>query len=160
MDNENVYIVQNGDTLYEIAERFGTTVQTLARYNGIPDPDVISVGEIIRLPDGAGENSVRIHIIQKGDTLYSLAKKYGTTVDELATINGIRNPDIIVEGRVLALPSPGLDTGSIKTYTVRSGDTLWSISRKFGTTVVDLINMNRISDPDMIYPGQVLRVRM
>ena len=153
MDN-NIYIVASGDTLYEIAKMFGTTADILAAYNGIADPDVLTVGQIIRLPDSADTDCVRIHIIKSGDTLSALARKYGTTVEALAKANDIADPDKIKAGQVLRLPGDA----RVRCHKVEKGDTLWDIAQKHGTTVTDLINENRLSRPGMLRPGQVLRL--
>ena len=145
----DIYIAEQGDTLYDIARRFGTDVITLARYNGIADPDHIQVGQIIRIPDEIMPDRVKIHIIRNGDTLYSLAKKYNTTVGKLASLNGIQDPDVIEAGAVLRLP----DGSAAGYHTVMPGDSLWKIAEKHGTTVAALINKNRLCDPSDIRPG-------
>ncbi len=148
----DIYIAEQGDTLYDIARRFGTDVITLARYNGIADPDHIQVGQIIRIPDEIMPDRVKIHIIRNGDTLYSLAKKYNTTVGKLASLNGIQDPDVIEAGAVLRLP----DGSAAGYHTVMPGDSLWKIAEKHGTTVAALINKNRLCDPSDIRPGMKL----
>lgn len=153
MDN-NIYIVESGDTLFQIAKMFGTAVDVLAAYNGIADPDVLTVGQIIRLPDGADTDCVRIHIVKSGDTLGALANKYGTTQKALAEANGITDPDKIDAGSVLRLPS-GAKSRCVR---VEKGDTLWDIARRHNTTVTALINENRLARPGMLRPGQVLRL--
>ena len=118
----DTYTVMAGDTLSGIAAKFGTTYQELAAINGIADPNVIHVGQIIKLKGDAastpqGENT---YTVQAGDTLSGIASKYGTTYQELAALNGISDPNIIHVGQVLKV------TGSAggRTYTVQSGDTL------------------------------------
>lgn len=96
------------------------------------------------------------YTVRSGDTLSGIAAKYGTTYQELARINGIRNPDSIQAGQVLkvkggAAPAP--------TYTVRGGDSLSAIATAHGTTYTELARINGISNPDLIQPGQVLRLR-
>lgn len=158
MEN-SIYIVKPGDSLWSIAQRFGTDVNTLARFNGIADPEMIMPETVLRIPTEPCNDSIRIHIVQKGDTLFDLAKQYGTTVEALAAANGIENPDILDIDQILRIPEGDEDIGSLTSYTVRPGDTLWKISQMTGVTVPQLININRISDPDSIYPGQVLRIR-
>lgn len=98
--------------------------------------------------------AAKTHTVQSGETLSGIAAKYGTTYQSLATINGIDNPNLIYAGQVLKL------TGSAesKTYTVKSGDTLSGIASKYGTTYQRLAQINGISNPNVIYPGQVLKI--
>lgn len=151
------YTIQSGDTLLGIARMFGTDVNTLARLNGIPNPDLIEVGRVIRVP--ADTLSDRVYIVQSGDTLFDIANMHGTTVETLADLNGIVDPGYIEAGQVIRLPSENFSNMDITSYTVRSGDTLWKISRRFGVRLVDLINLNQLTNPDLIYPGQILVIR-
>ncbi len=151
------YTIQSGDTLLGIARMYGTDVNTLVRLNGILDPDTIEVGRVIRVP--ADMLSDRIYIVQSGDTLLDIAEMHGTTVETLADLNGIVDPDYLEAGQVIRLPSENFSNEDITSYTVRSGDRLWQISQKFGVRLVDLINLNRLTNPDLIYPGQILVLR-
>ena len=151
------YTIQCGDTLLGIARMYGTDVNTLVRLNGILDPDTIEVGRVIRVP--ADMMSDRIYIVQSGDTLLDIAEMHGTTVETLADLNGIVDPDYLEAGQVIRLPSENFSNEDITSYTVRSGDRLWQISQKFGVRLVDLINLNRLTNPDLIYPGQILVLR-
>ena len=74
----------------------------------------------------------------------------------MASLNHIANPDLIYPGQVLNLPRGAAPSAG--TYTVRQGDTLWGIARRYNTTVSALASLNRIANPDLIYPGQVLRL--
>lgn len=96
------------------------------------------------------------YIVKSGDTLSGIAKKFGTTVNQLVTWNGIKNPNIIKVGQVIKL------TGTVQQtqyYTVKSGDTLSGIAKKNGTTVKQLQAWNDIKNPNKIYVGQKLRVK-
>lgn len=94
------YVIQSGDTLSGIAQRFGTTVSALADLNGISDPDKIYAGNTIRVPENgsSGSSGPVYYTIRPGDTLSGIALKYGTTVSALADLNGISNPDKIYAG--------------------------------------------------------------
>lgn len=149
------YTVQKGDTLYNIAKMWGTTAEKLAELNGIKNPDRLEVGRVIKLPYDGGDD---IYIVKKGDNLFDIARMYNTTPEALADFNGITNPDSLEPGQILRIPGKDYMTALDK-YTVRSGDSLWKIAQRFGTTVVDLINLNKLINPDLIYPGQVLILR-
>ncbi len=90
--------------------------------------------------------------VQGGDTLWSISKRFGTTVDRLAALNHISNPNIIYRGQILEIP----DIPGAIIYQVKSGDTLWAIADRFGTSVSDLVFTNAIANPNLIYVGQVL----
>ena len=94
------YVIQPGDTLSGIAQRFDTTVGTLAELNGISDPDKIYAGNTLRVPENnsAGSSGPVYYTIRPGDTLSGIAAKYGTTVSALARLNGISDPDRIYAG--------------------------------------------------------------
>ena len=96
------------------------------------------------------------YTVRRGDTLWGIARRYSTTVSALASLNHIANPDLIYPGQVLNLPRGAAPSAG--TYTVRQGDTLWGIARRYNTTVSALASLNRIANPDLIYPGQVLRL--
>ena len=93
------YVIQPGDTLSGIAQKYGTTVSALTQLNGISDPDKIYAGNTIRVPENRGaEGGSQYYTIRSGDTLSGIAQKYGTTVSALTRLNGISDPDKIYAG--------------------------------------------------------------
>ena len=106
-------------------------------------------------PAPAPAPASRTDTVKSGDTLSEIAAKYGTTYQHLADINGISNPNVIYAGQVLKID--GAATAA-KTYTVKSGDTLSGIAAKYGTTYQHLAQINGIGNPDLIHPGQVLKI--
>lgn len=102
----------------------------------------------------------RIHVVQPGETMYSIARQYGVTVQQISAANGIVNPALIYVGQQLVIPGTGSPppSGSTTTYTVASGDTLYSIARRFNTDVNTLIQLNGLTNPNVLYVGQVLLV--
>ena len=154
------YTVQSGDTLSEIAARYGTTVNELMSLNGISNPNLIYPGEVLRIR-GNVSGSVATYTVQSGDTLSEIAARYGTTVNRLVSLNGISNLDLIYPGEVLRIRGRmiGSSSSSLTIYKVQSGDTLSEIAARYGTTVNELVNLNEISNPNLIYPGEVLRIR-
>lgn len=122
------YTVRSGDTLSEIAAAWGVSVDDLAAYNGIKNPNVINVGQVIKKPGSASSDT---YTVKKGDTLSEIAAAYGTTVDALVSLNGISNPDVINVGQVLKVtgtasttpdPSPVTSGDYVvgREYTLRS----------------------------------------
>lgn len=96
------------------------------------------------------------YVIQPGDTLSGIALRYGTTTAELARLNGITDPDKIYAGNTLRVPESG---GNAQYYTILPGDTLSGIAQKFETTASALAALNGISNPNLIYAGNTIRIR-
>ena len=108
--SETIYIVKTGDTLSGIASRYGTTYQVLASYNGISNPNLIGVGQAIKIPNGTMSHitntSSRTYIVKSGDTLSGIASKYGTTWQKIYNDNKSvigSNPNLIKPGQVLTI---------------------------------------------------------
>ena len=91
-----------------------------------------------------------IYTVKVGDTLSAIASRYGSNINNIATLQPIKNKDKISVGQTLYIPITS------RTYTVKPGDTLSGIATKFGTTTINLKNKNGISNADKIYAGQVL----
>ena len=95
-------------------------------------------------------------MVQPGDTLSGIAARYGTTYQTLAALNGITNPNLIYAGQTIRIPEDGSSTA--RYYTIQPGDTLSGIAQKFGTTVSELQRLNGISNPNLIYAGNTIRI--
>lgn len=148
------YTVQPGDTLSGIAAKFGTTYQTLSAINGIGDPNQIWPGQVLKVTGTASQEST--YYVQAGDTLSSIASKFGTTVANLVSINHISNPNVIYIGQKIYVGEAS--QGQSNAYTVQSGDTLSAIASKFGTTWQALAQKNGLADPNVIFVGQTLTI--
>jgi LysM repeat protein len=169
----NVYKVKLGDTLGSIAKQFGVTADAIIRSNSLANPDVLMVGQELKIPrqeaastqGGSGQTTEGAYVVAKGDTLSLIAKRFGISLAELQKLNGITNPDQIAVGQKLRVPAATSGGGSAtstagqgKTYVVQQGDTLFKIALRFGVTVAALQSANNISDPNKVYPGQVLKM--
>lgn len=148
------YTVQSGDTLSGIAAKFGTTYQNLAAINGIGDPNQIWPGQVLKVTGTASQEST--YYVQAGDTLSSIAAKFGTTVSNLVSINHIGNPNVIYVGQKIYVGEAS--QGQSNAYTIQSGDTLSAIASKFGTTWQALAQKNGLANPNVIYVGQTLTI--
>jgi LysM repeat protein len=173
------YTVQRGDSLGTIAEKFGVTTKAILAVNPtITNPDVLTVGQDIKLPagpsvsapaasgetaSGSSSSAGQTYVVQRGDILSAIAKRYGVTLAALQKANNITNPDKIVVGQKLVIPAggaaaPAASSGQARNYTVQRGDTMSSIAVKFGVTVKALQAANNITNPDKITVGQVLKI--
>ncbi|MFI3326978.1 MAG: GH25 family lysozyme [Clostridia bacterium] len=101
-------------------------------------------------------SSTNTYTVKAGDTLWKIALKYDTTVSTLVELNNISNPYLIYPNEVIIVSTTDTESNTTDTYTVKSGDTLWSIALKYDTTVSVLVELNNISNPDFIYPNEVL----
>lgn len=99
------------------------------------------------------------YVVKSGDTLSGIASKYGTTYQALAAYNGISNPNLIHPGQIIKIPGANNSGSSEEYYTVVSGDNLTRIANRYGTTVNQLVAWNGIKNPNLIHPGQRLRVK-
>jgi len=154
----STYTVRSGDTLGSIAARYGTTAASLASLNGISNPNLIFAGQVLAL-SGSSRSSVSSgtsYAVRSGDTLSGIAAKYGTTTANLVSINGISNPNFLSVGQVIKVSGSAVSYSATRSYTVRSGDTLGSISSRLGVTVNGLANANNIRNTNLIFTGQVL----
>ena len=171
------HVVQAGETLYSIATRYGVTVEAIMAANDLANANFIYVGQRLVIPGGSdgpahddGWGQGGRHVVKAGETLTSIALRYGTTVGALATANGLNNADYVYVGQVLNVPgesrapegnkASGRDWGKDtceKTFVVRAGDTLSSIAWQHRTTVNELIRSNDLKS-DLIYQGQRLCV--
>ncbi|NWF68757.1 MAG: LysM peptidoglycan-binding domain-containing protein [Chloroflexi bacterium] len=121
-------------------------------------PAAISAQEATPVP-GASQNNLTIHVVQRGETLFRIALRYGTTVAELAALNGITDPGSIFVGQRLLVPGSAASAPAApQTHVVQPGETLRSIAELYGTNVEALAALNNIIDVNTIYVGQVLNI--
>lgn len=175
------YTVKAGDTLGKIASQFNTSSNTLANLNSISNPNLIYVGQVLKVSgttttnnhatqDNANQTSkttttsAATYTVKSGDTLSKIAAQYGTTYESLATVNNISNPNNIYVGQVLNIQSnvssnhttSNNSQSNSGSYTVKSGDTLYGIAIAHGLNWKTLATRNNISDPSLIFVGQQL----
>ena len=154
---ENVYIVQKGDTLYSVAMANNTTVDELKKANNLTS-NILSTGQLLKIPSALLPEST--YTVKKGDSLYSIANKYNTTVEELKRINNLTSNTLSI-GQVLKLPSDKASNieqeKNTITYTVQKGDSLYSIARKYSTTIDKIKDLNNLTT-NLLSIGQVLLI--
>lgn len=142
------YMVKAGDSLWQIAQKFQTTVPTLKELNNLVS-DIIVPGQILQIPTS---DTNTMYVVKAGDTLWQIAQSYGINVNDLASYNNI-STDFLSIGQILMIPSRNV----ITKYTVQNGDTLWSISQRYGVSVEAIKNANGLVD-NIIFIGQVLNI--
>ena len=147
------YVVSKGDTLYGIAQKFGTTVDNLKSINNLTT-DSLAIGQILKIPSEE-VSSTNTYTVKSGDTLYGIASKYNTTVDELKSLNNLESNTLSI-GQTLKIPS-GPTSNNTSTYTVVKGDTLYGMASKYNTTVDALKNLNNLTS-NTLSIGEVLKV--
>lgn len=139
-----IHVVQRGDTLWRISQRYGSTASQIALVNQLEDPNVLVVGQSLVVPE-----TNREYIVQPGDNLWAIAQRYGTRIQALVETKS-SNPAMIFIGQMLIMP--------FVSHSVQPGETLWMIAQRYGTSVEAIIQANQIANPSLIFPWQVLRI--
>lgn len=167
-ENVQVHTVIAGETLFIIAKKYGMGVEQIRELNGLSDY-TIKLGQLLIINGSAKEDHPDVettsfyHVVQTGETLYAIAKKYNISVDELKQINKLVNNDLRV-GQKLKLNKNVTETQEMptnelpSTHKVEKGDTLYSLSRKYSIPVADLRTLNQLSN-DALSIGQVLKLK-
>ena len=148
-NSNNTYTVKAGDSLWNIANKYGVTVNELKSLNNLTS-DSLSIGQVLKIPSSSSNNSSNTYTVKAGDSLWNIANKYGITVDELKNLNNLTSNTLSI-GQVLKVPSGG------NTYTVKAGDSLWSIANRYGIAVDTLKSLNGLTS-NTLNIGQVLRL--
>ena len=179
------YTVQWGDWINKIAGQFGITARELIAANPGINPNMIYPGQVLKIPAPGGSvapspipgpgttppSEATTYTVQRGEWMYSIARKFGLSVAQLQAANPGVNPNYLYPGQVLNIPGSGTPgnvppapgatpttppAGGANTYTVQTGDTLFSIAVRFRTTTYALQIANHLPNPNAIYPGMVL----
>jgi LysM repeat protein len=172
------YIIQPGDTLAKIATRYGISWRDLAVANNISNPDLIYAGQILIIPAYINLPA-QSYTVRAGDTVSSIARSFGVTVDQLVQTNNLEaGGSYIFAGQILVIPARTVPVHqppaplptpvppvplptpvpSGQFYFVQRGDTMFRIARVFGVNIYDLAEANGILNLNRIYVGQRLRI--
>jgi len=186
--NRLTYTVQPGDTVLNIANRYQSTVEAISDANGLSNVGFIVVGQtlIVPTPAGVGQPATTSgtgtntsagtgttgttttttpgrHVVQAGENLYRIALLYNTSVEALASLNNITNPNTIFVGMTLQVPVTAGGTGGptttptgAQTHVVRAGENAFRIGLQYNITVEQLALANQLINPNLIFTGQTL----
>lgn len=173
------HVVEEGDTITRIAIRNGLRTIDVLVWNGLRTTSTIHPGQVLRLtPPSAGSVPVpapsdpTVHTVAAGETIWSIARQHGMTVEALLAANGLKASAVIYPGQKLALTTPAptpaaapapapaaaAPAPAATTHTVAPGETVWAIARQHGMSVQAILSANGISDAAVIHPGQQLRI--
>ena len=145
----DTYIVKAGDSLYRIAINYNTTVDNLMDINNL-STNLLSIGQKLLVPKKMNQSPNNFdYVVKLGDTLYSIANKYNTTVDEIKQLNNLTS-NLLNVGQTLKIPS-----SNEVTYVVKSGDNLYSIANRYNTTVDEIKRKNNLTS-NLLSIGQIL----
>lgn len=164
-DTNITYIVKKGDSLWSIANQYGTTVNNLKNYNNLLS-DSLSIGQLLEIPSSTTIvtpseddiiNEQNMYTIQNGDTLWSISRKFGVSVDDIRKLNNLTS-DILSVGKTLLIPTGDIASNNIIIYTVKRGDSLWALAREYNTTIDDIKQLNNLTS-DVLTIGQELQIK-
>lgn len=178
--------VIKGDTLWSISKQYNISLELILAFNNIKNKDSLSIGQIVKIPqDNLSAADYALHIVKKGETLWTIARQYNLTMDSILTTNNITNPELIYIGQQIKIPSYKNVTATPEKnvtnklvingnnsnnninppknaepiiYTVKAGDNLWNISRKYGVSVEAIISVNNLKEKDLLSLGQKLEI--
>lgn len=169
--------VQPGETLSEIADRLGVSVQKLIELNQIKNPNHLEAGTQLKLPQGISSSrgpstkggATTTVTVEKGETLSTIADRHGMPVSTLMALNSLNDPNHVQVGQVLkvkggsgsptAKPSSFSYTPGASEHVVRKGESLSAIARGYGLPMSQLVALNAINDPNNVHAGSTLKLK-
>ena len=157
------YVVKAGDTLWGISNQFGVSVTELSKLNDV-NAATLKIGQVLKIPTNSGTNpdNMFMYTVKKGDTLWSIARVYGTSVDQIKKLNYFTDNDLYI-GQVIRIPEiytkeEDMYVPQFINYTVKKGDTLYSIAKKYNLSVDTLISDNALKT-NTLSIGKNLKIR-
>lgn len=177
------YKVTKGDTLWSISQKYNTSLELILAYNNIKEKDILSLGQLIKIPNNNFQTTdYIIHIVKKGETLWSIARRYNLKVNSILTTNNIINPELISVGQKIKIPSSenistdrslndqeivqenknesNKQAENLKPafHIVKAGDNLWNVAQRYGVSVKVIAEVNNLKGKDLLSIGQRLEI--
>lgn len=153
--NKNQYIVKRGDTLYSIALKNNTTIDKLRELNNL-NTNTLTIGQILALPIETNIEEYDIYIVKKGDSLWSISRKFNIDINDLIELNNLDDLTLQVNQSILVpKQQENIETDI---YIVKKGDTLWSISNKLNIPVQTLKELNNLNS-NLLKVNQQLKIK-
>ena len=157
----STYTVKSGDTLYGISNQFGVSLTDILKLNDV-NPNVLPIGYVLNIPNITGTNpdTVFNYTVKRGDTLYSIALKYNTTVNDIVNINNLKTTALTI-GQILKIPETYSTISNLPTftsYTIKKGDSLYNIAKNYNISVDEIMKDNGLTT-NTLSVGQVLKIR-
>jgi murein DD-endopeptidase MepM/ murein hydrolase activator NlpD len=155
--------VKSGDTLWSLSRKYDVSVEEIKRLNGM-NSSLLVIGKELKLSDDVKPTEGATYTVQHGDYLYAIGQKFGVSYKKIAEWNNLSSY-VLYSGQVLIVSEPTAtpplpeNNATPLTYTVKPGDTLYKIARDYNLSVEAVRNMNELKHT-VIYPGQVLKVKM
>lgn len=165
------YVVKKGDSLYSIANKNNITVDELKKINNLTS-NMLSIGQVLKLPTQDKVEEMAMYTVQKGDSLYSIAKKFGITVDEIKSLNNLTSNNLAIGEQLMIKGSTGdepinpeeecIGTGYAEPqyimHTVKRGDSLYTIARRYNTSVDNIKALNNLTNNNLTI-GEQLKIK-
>jgi LysM repeat protein len=163
------HTVRPGETVASIAAYYGVSASAIIQANNLWNPNLIYSGQclLIPLPSRPSPPCTTIHVVRRGEYLKIIAPRYGVSVSAIVNANGLKNPNLIYPGQRLIIPcgtapppapKPTPEPGCTKIHVVKRGEYLKVIARRYGVSVSAIVNANGLKNPNLIYPGQRLKI--
>jgi murein DD-endopeptidase MepM/ murein hydrolase activator NlpD len=154
-----IYIVQEGDTLWDIARRFGVSVEELERINGITDAGQITVGTELVIPGMDGVEGILVtREVPYGENLRSLSRRYEVPMETLARLNRITSPNQLFTGSFLIIPEDSVEALAKDRVALAPGYSLLELAVSQGANPWTMVTSNGLNGTWDVLPGDVLRV--
>ena len=166
------HTVRSGESLWTIAKKYGVTVSDIKRWNNLKSDRIVRGQKlVVYRGSGGGSKSVAqtkvVHRVRKGETLWQIARKYGTTVSNIKKWNHLGSNTLQVGQKLVVYTSAKGNgksskkgTKKVVVHTVKKGETLWQIAKKYGTTTDTILKVNNITDPTKLRPGDKLTITL
>ncbi len=167
--------VRAGDTLWALARRYGVSVRAIQQANGMGSRTLLRVGHVLKVPTShastarvrqadrpaqarADGHTAQVYRVRRGDTLWSIARRFGVTPQAIAGENGMSVGKTLYPGEALRIPARRPGGAPSAVHTVRQGDTLWSIAQRYRSSVPEICTLNAIEPDTVLHPGMELAV--